>query len=88
MLIQQCIWVGHEGAGENSFYDSGMKANIGGLLLAAGMYRAPYILVSGLYVVAVILFYVFFKDTEKEIDALRQAEVVDSDEPESSVDIT
>ncbi|MGY5876644.1 MAG: hypothetical protein RTU30_12930 [Candidatus Thorarchaeota archaeon] len=52
------------------------------------MYRAPYILVSGLYAVSVIMFYVFFRDKEKEIDALRQAEVVDQNEPESTVDIT
>ncbi len=51
----------------------GVAANIGGALLAAGLYRLPYILVSGLYVLSIILFYVFFKSKEAEIESIRAA---------------
>ena len=49
----------------------GVAANIGGMLLAAGLYRLPYLLVSGLYLLAVIMFYVFFKNKEGELEAYR-----------------
>lgn len=54
----------------------GIAANIGGWLLAAGFYRLPYILVSGLYILSIILFYAFFKKREEEMKLMRQAEVV------------
>ncbi|MHA1957492.1 MAG: MFS transporter [Candidatus Thorarchaeota archaeon] len=49
----------------------GIAANIGGFLLAAGFYRLPYLLVSGLYVVGVVLFFVFFRsmDVDEPLDA-------------------
>ena len=65
----------------------GVAANIGGMLLAAGLYRLPYLLVSGLYVLAVILFYVFFKSKEAELAAIQAVqegqvviEIVDDEE--------
>jgi len=52
----------------------GVAANIGGMLLAAGLYRVPYILVSGLYILAIFLFYYFFKSKEVELKAIRAAQ--------------
>ena len=66
----------------------GVAANIGGWLLAAGFYRLPYLLVSGLYVVAVVLFYVFFKNKEAEMELLQKAELILDEAPPESVDIT
>jgi predicted MFS family arabinose efflux permease len=66
----------------------GVAANIGGWLLAAGFYRLPYLLVSGLYVVAVILFYTFFKNKEAEMELLQKAELVVEEAPPEAVDIT
>ncbi|MFX0108904.1 MAG: MFS transporter [Candidatus Hodarchaeota archaeon] len=54
----------------------GIAANVGGWLLALNLYRLPYVLVSGLYVLGIALFYVFFKDTEQELQARKEAEVV------------
>ncbi len=58
----------------------GIAANIGGWLLAQKMYRLPYLLVSGLYLLAVILFYGFFKNKERQMRALREAQVVEAAE--------
>ncbi len=66
----------------------GIAANIGGMLLAAGLYRVPYLLVSGLYVLSVVLFYSFFKQKESEMQALREAEAVQQAKPEESEGIT
>lgn len=62
----------------------GIAANIGGMLLAAGMYRLPYILVSGLYILAVIMFYGFFRNKEMalkvpEFEVLTDVEYEDED---------
>jgi len=65
----------------------GIAANIGGILLAAGLYRLPYILVSGLYVLAVILFYLFFRKEEKTMRAAQEAKMViraDEEIPEAT----
>ncbi|RLI59409.1 MAG: hypothetical protein DRO93_08460 [Candidatus Thorarchaeota archaeon] len=53
----------------------GIAANIGGWLLAQGLYRLPYVLVSGLYLLAVAEFYVFFRRKEDEIQKIRSATV-------------
>jgi len=66
----------------------GVAANIGGWLLAAGFYRLPYLLVSGLYVVAVVLFYAFFRNKEEELEMLRRTEVVLKAPAEEAKDIT
>lgn len=66
----------------------GIASNIGGALLAAGLYRVPYVLVAGLYVLGIALFYSFFKNKEKEIEALKQADVIREQEPEDAIDIT
>ncbi len=66
----------------------GVAANIGGGLLAAGFYRVPYILVSGLYVASVIMFYIFFKTKEKELDRLRKMEVVVEPSEEERIEAT
>lgn len=65
----------------------GVAANIGGWLLAAGLYRLPYLLVSGLYVLSVVMFYFFFKGRETEfasIAAIQEQplniEIVDQEE--------
>jgi MFS family permease len=66
----------------------GIAANIGGGLLAAGLYRLPYILVSGLYFVSVIMFYLFFRNKEKELQARKDAELIKVAKPKETVDIT
>ncbi|MFX1367096.1 MAG: MFS transporter [Promethearchaeota archaeon] len=66
----------------------GIASNIGGGLLAAGLYRLPYILVAGLYVLGIVLFYSFFKNKEKEIEALKRADVIRERAPEDTIDIT
>ncbi|MHA1929976.1 MAG: MFS transporter [Candidatus Thorarchaeota archaeon] len=57
----------------------GVSANIGGLLLAMGLYRLPYVLVAGLYILSVILFYIFFKNKETELELRAQAQVIADD---------
>jgi MFS family permease len=54
----------------------GIASNIGGWLLAAGYYRLPYILVSGLYMLSIVLFYAFFKKKEEELKLMREAQVL------------
>jgi len=66
----------------------GIAANIGGGLLAAGLYRLPYILVSGLYFVSVVMFYLFFRNKEKELQARKEAELIKVAKPKETVDIT
>ncbi len=66
----------------------GVAANIGGWMLAAGLYREPYLLVSGLYIVGIIMFYYFFSRTEEEMKRLREAEVVVEQRVEEGLDIT
>ena len=53
----------------------GIASNIGGIMLAAGLYREPYMLVSGLYIVGIALFYIFFKKKEKELALLKAADL-------------
>ncbi|MHA1907031.1 MAG: MFS transporter [Candidatus Thorarchaeota archaeon] len=65
----------------------GVAANIGGILLAAGLYRLPYILVSGLYILSVILFYGFFRHKVLELE-VPQLEIVLEDEDEGNFEIT
>lgn len=70
----------------------GIAANIGGMLLAAGLYRLPYLLVSGLYMLAVVLFYYFFKSKEAELEAMKGLQegqlVIEIVEDEEHVDMT
>ncbi|MHA1771873.1 MAG: MFS transporter [Candidatus Thorarchaeota archaeon] len=66
----------------------GIAANIGGWLLSQGLYRLPYLLVSGLYLLAVILFYVFFHDKEKELEARESAEILKEPSEELEFDST
>ncbi len=60
----------------------GIAAIIGGKILSMGFYRLPYLLVASLYVLAVILFYLFFHT----IEAKKPAEVEVSIEPETEFD--
>jgi MFS family permease len=66
----------------------GIAANIGGWFLAMGMYQTPYFVVAGLYVLAVVLFYVFFKNKERELELRRSIELVAEAEHEHAQDIT
>jgi len=65
-----------------------IAANIGGWLLALGLYRIPYLLVSGLYVSAIILFYVFFKNKEAALQMLKEVELLVEPAPEGAIDAT
>ena len=64
-----------------------VAANIGGWMLAAGFYREPYVIVSGLYVIGIVALFLFFRNKEKELATRRRAEVVE-EEPEIEPDIT
>ena len=66
----------------------GIASNIGGIMLAAGLYREPYMLVSGLYIVGIALFYIFFKKKEKELALLKAADLEIERELEIEIDAT
>lgn len=66
----------------------GIGANIGGWFLAMGMYQTPYFVVAGLYVLAIIMFFSFFKKKEQEILILKKAELSVEPEPEEPFEIT
>ena len=65
-----------------------IAANLGGWLLALGLYRLPYLLVSGLYLLGIFLFYGFFRRSEKEMELIQQVELVVATEDEKSFDAT
>jgi MFS family permease len=65
----------------------GIAANIGGWFLAMGMYQTPYFVVAGLYILAIILFYVFFRNKEWELKLLKSVELI-SEETHPAPDIT
>jgi MFS family permease len=65
-----------------------IAANIGGWLLALGLYRLPYLLVSGLYLLGIFLFYGFFRKTENEMELIKQVELVAASEDEKLFDAT
>ncbi|MFW9794765.1 MAG: MFS transporter, partial [Candidatus Thorarchaeota archaeon] len=65
-----------------------IAANIGGWLLALGLYRLPYLLVSGLYVIGISFFYGFFRNTEQEQRLLREIALTIEEASEESIDIT
>ena len=65
-----------------------IASNIGGWLLALGLYRVPYLLVSGLYIVGITFFFGFFRNKEKEQQLLREVELTVEESPERSIDIT
>lgn len=65
-----------------------IASNIGGWLLALGLYRVPYLLVSGLYIVGITFFFGFFRNTEKQQQLLQEAELTLEEEPERAIDIT
>lgn len=66
----------------------GVGANLGGWFLAMGMYRTPYFVVAGLYVLSVIMFLSFFRNKEKELRLLKKAELSIEPEPEEPFEIT
>lgn len=66
----------------------GIAANIGGWFLAMGMYQTPYFVVASLYVLAVFLFYAFFKNKERDFGLLRAIELVAEAEHKHAPDIT
>jgi len=66
----------------------GIASNIGGLLLVSGQYRLPYLIVTVLYVIAVGMFYAFFRHSEAQMRALRETEVTHEAKPEESADVT
>jgi MFS family permease len=66
----------------------GVAANIGGWMLAAGLYREPYLLVSGLYIVGIFMFYYFFRGKEDDFKKIQEAELVIQEPPEEELDIT
>jgi MFS family permease len=65
-----------------------IAANIGGWLLALGLYRLPYLLVSGLYILGVGLFYGFFRIKEHEQRLPRDVTLIVEEAPEDSIDVT
>jgi predicted MFS family arabinose efflux permease len=66
----------------------GIASNIGGWFLAMGMYQTPYFVVAGLYVLAIVLFYVFFRNKEEELNLLKSVELIAEKEYEHAPDIT
>lgn len=66
----------------------GVAAIIGGWLLARGLYRVPYLLVSGLYLLGVLFFYTFFRGKEKELSAMRKAKIKREKEAPEAPDVT
>ena len=65
-----------------------IAANVGGWLLALGLYRLPYLLVSGLYVLGIIFFFGFFRKKEEEQKMLQELALSIEEKPEASVDVT
>jgi len=66
----------------------GIGANIGGWFLAVGLYQTPYFVVAGLYVLSVIMFFLFFRHKEKELELLKSVELITEKEHEHAPDIT
>lgn len=65
-----------------------IAANIGGWLLALGLYRLPYLLVSGLYILGIFFFFGFFHRKEKEQELLKEIALSIEKAPEESIDVT
>jgi MFS family permease len=65
-----------------------VAANIGGWLLALGLYRLPYVLVSGLYVLGISFFFGFFRNKEEEQRLLKEVALTVEDKPETAIDVT
>ncbi|MFW9770115.1 MAG: MFS transporter [Candidatus Thorarchaeota archaeon] len=65
-----------------------IAANIGGWLLALGLYRLPYLLVSGLYIFGIGFFYGFFRNKERDLNLLQDIELTIEKAPEGSMDVT
>jgi MFS family permease len=65
-----------------------VAANIGGWLLALGLYRLPYVLVSGLYVLGISFFFGFFRNKEEEQKLLKEVALTVEDKPEDAIDVT
>jgi len=66
----------------------GIAANIGGWFLALGMYQMPYFVVAGLYVLSIVLFYMFFRNIERELKLLKSVELITEEEHDHAPDIT
>jgi MFS family permease len=65
-----------------------IAANIGGWLLALGLYRLPYLLVSGLYILGIVFFYSFFRRYEQKMARTQDIELTVVKEPDEALDIT
>lgn len=66
----------------------GIASNIAGVLLVTKQYRLPYLIVTVLYAISVLAFYGFFRHSEAQMRAMRQAEVMHEIKPEESTDVT
>jgi MFS family permease len=66
----------------------GIASNIGGWFLAMGMYQTPYFVVAWLYVLAIVLFYIFFRNKEEELNLLKTIELIPEKDHEQAPDIT
>ena len=65
-----------------------IAANVGGWLLALGLYRLPYLLVSGLYILGIVLFFGFFRNSEHQREQFSEIELEIADEPIEPFDVT
>ncbi|MFW9809934.1 MAG: MFS transporter [Candidatus Thorarchaeota archaeon] len=65
-----------------------IAANIGGWLLALGLYRLPYLLVSGLYILGITCFFGFFRNKERELKLLGDAALSLAEVPKETIDAT
>ncbi|TFG31324.1 MFS transporter [Candidatus Thorarchaeota archaeon] len=65
-----------------------IAANIGGWLLALGLYRLPYLLVSGLYILGIILFYGFFRKSESDVVGMQTVGITIETNSEEPFDVT
>jgi len=56
--------------------------------LALGLYQLPYLIVSGLYLLGIFLFYGFFRNTEHERERFQEIKIEIVDEPLEPFDVT
>lgn len=65
-----------------------VAAIIGGWMLAQSMYSEPYLIVSGLYILSIIMFFNFFRRTEHELEELRSADIIVEEDEELGFEVT
>jgi hypothetical protein len=53
-----------------------------------GLYRLPYLLVSGLYILGIILFYGFFRKSEHSMKQIAEIELTLVDDSVEPFDVT